>query len=136
MSDFDYTSSDVPAWYSCRNCLAHGVRLFRLSFARQLGTEILCIDCVYLKIGDGMPSADATTSEYQDSEAIHRKIGGGISSDNATSEYQEADAIDLPGPRCPAIPMYTDDEVMVSIYALRDDRLAWWQRLPLRVVVS
>ncbi len=112
MSDFNYTSSDVPAWYSCRNCLAHGVRLFRLSFARQLGTEILCIDCVY------------------------RKIDGGMPSDNATSEYQEADAIDLPGPRCPAIPMYTDDEVMVSIYALRDDRLAWWQRLPLRVVVS
>jgi hypothetical protein len=112
MSNFDYTSIEVPTWYSCGNCLAHGVRLFRLSFARQHGTEILCIDCVY------------------------RKIGGGMSSDDATYEYQADEAIYLPGPRCPAIPMYTDDEVMVSMYALRDDRLAWWWRLPLRVVLS
>ncbi len=111
MSNFDYTSSDVPAWYFCRECGAHGVKLFRLAFARQSAT--LCFECCRLEISEAMSSVDTTFQlQYADAEANEMK---------------------MLGRRCPAIPMYTDDvDVLAGLYAFKEEQIAWWRRIPLR----
>jgi len=112
MSNFDYTSSEVPVWYFCRECGAQGVKLFRLAFARQSAT--LCFECCCQEINEAMPSVDATLQlQYSDADANEMK---------------------MLGRRCPAIPLYTDDEVMAGTYAFKDDQIAWWRRIPLRLV--
>ncbi len=115
MSNFDYTSNEVPAWYRCRECGAHGVKLFRLAFARQAAT--LCFDCCYLEI-----------------DAIDTTAHPGRDRRDCQLQYSDADANEMKmlGRRCPAIPLYTDDDVTAGLYAFKDVQIAWWRRIPLR----
>ncbi len=110
MSNFDYSSSEVPSWYLCRECGAHGVKLFRMAFARQ--SAPLCFECCCQEINEAMSSVDTTFQlQYADAEANEMKPLGR---------------------RCPAIPLYTDDDVLAGLYAFKEKQIAWWRRIPLR----
>ena len=105
----NYESYETPSWYKCRECGASEVKLFRRAFSRQ--APLLCFACSK----EAAELFDSTYGSYGEAEA---------------------DAMDWIGGRCPAIPLYTDDEVMVGVYAFTGPQRAWWRRLPLRRSVT